>query len=74
VTSRTARPVFAGEHREHPIRRDVRHDLGPLGPGVDVAVVAGLVAELAHVHLEGGGLLSPELAQPRVSEGRVEVD
>jgi len=48
------RDVGLGQGREAQLGRVVRHDLAPVRSSVNVAVVAGLVAELADVDLKYG--------------------
>ena len=60
---RPGREVEAGGHRLP------AHHLAAVGPGVDVAVPAGLVAELADVDLEDRDPLGPERTQPVAGQG-----
>ena len=62
-----------GEKVEHAGGHGLAHDLGPRGAGLHVAVVAGLVAALADVHLERRDLAAAQRRQPMMREGSVEV-
>src|SRR5262249_43949331 len=64
-------PRMAFEERHDALRYGVAHDLGALGAGVHVTVVAGLVAPLADVHLERGRPRPPQPPEPvRAERGR----
>ena len=67
---RAARDVDAGfGAREHPQARLhglARHGLAPVRSGVDVTVVAGLIAHAAHVQLQDVELSRLQWPQPRV--------
>ena len=57
------------EHVEAGLDHVVGHHFGPQGRGVDVAMVAGLVAALAHVHLQGRRSGRAQLARLRRRPG-----
>ena len=52
----------ARQHVQATVHDVVRHHLRAGGRGIDMAVMAGLVAALAHVHLQGGGHGRAQLA------------
>ena len=62
-----------GEELEHTAGHGLAHDLGPRRACLHVAVVAGLVAALADVHLERRDLAAAQRRQPMMREGSVEV-
>ena len=60
------------QRREAELHRLAGHHLAPVGARVDVAMAAGLVAELADVHLEDRDLPRAERVEPDLAEGILE--
>src|SRR5579883_1508621 len=51
------------QQRDHPLRRLARHTLGPLRPCIHMAVMTGLITNLAHIHLQRLDARAPQAAK-----------
>lgn len=70
------RDVGLFEDAKGRVHRLLRHDFGAVGPGIDMAVTAGLVTQFAQVELEdgdcgGGKRRSSALGQSPIKGGKV---
>lgn len=54
------RLLATGKKREDPVRGLAGHALGSLGPGVHMAMLAGLIADLSYIDLNCSDLRSAQ--------------